>query len=108
MASYFVGDRVHVDMPGDVEGIPVVDEFGSETCVLPEEFDRNGRPEADIMRWQPEPESVSRLARTGMGGAEFFIDPTVDGGMIGMRSYEPRPAAPTEPRDYPEAPYLVN
>ena len=60
MASYFVGEQLHVDMPDDPypEGIPIVDEFNEEAYVLPEDFDHLGRPEADAMRFQPDPDLV--------------------------------------------------
>ncbi len=54
MVSYYVGERLHIDKPGELEGIPVINESGSEIYVLPEEFDSLGRPGADAMRWTPQ------------------------------------------------------
>lgn len=56
MAKYYVGERL-VNDDGDIdEGIPVIDETGQEIYVLPENFESEGMPGADAMRWAPHQE----------------------------------------------------
>ena len=52
MIEYFVGNR----SVSDPEGMPIIDEDGTEYYIDPEtEFDSLGRPGADAMSWVPQP-----------------------------------------------------
>jgi|GEM_PF-4920319 len=58
MASYWVGESVHVDGPNDEPGIPILDDSGQEFCVLPEDMAYFGYGvDIDAASWRPDAET---------------------------------------------------
>jgi len=54
MASYYVGEKIHVDLKDEPEGIPIVNDEGREEYVLPEDMKWYLGPDEDEARWKPE------------------------------------------------------